>query len=77
MKPPYVRIIATCSVHGQFVAERKPNKPHEASRKSQLGFYDAVKCPKCPFWATINEQTMIPAKPADKNLTGILPGLEE
>lgn len=78
MKPPYVRIIATCSVHGQFTLERKPNKRRDNIPASRQGLYDAVKCPRCPYWATITAQTIITAAPvaADTNTTGILPGLE-
>jgi hypothetical protein len=77
MKPPYVRITATCSRHGQFTADRKPNTVREnGTRLNQLRLYDAVVCPRCRMWATINEQTMVVANEPDTELIGILPGLE-
>jgi hypothetical protein len=77
MKPPYVEITARCSSHGTFTLVRKPNKRRENIPASRQGFYDAVKCPRCPFWATIIEQTVITTAPvAATNTTGTLPGLE-
>ncbi len=77
MKPPYVLITAACTVHGQFQVERKPNKTPRQNRE-QEGFYDAVKCPVCPFWASITSQIMVttaPEKPAAA-MTDTLPGME-
>ena len=79
MKPPYIRIIATCSNHGQFQLDRKPNKRKDPPRGRE-GMYDAVKCPKCPYWATINHQVLVTINPAspdtDQNLIYTLPGME-
>ena len=79
MKPPFVRITAECRAgHGQFQVDRKPNK-RQAQRSQDQGFYDAVKCPVCPWWATITDQIMITADPAepDTNQTATLPGMED
>jgi hypothetical protein len=61
MKPPYVEITAECSNHGRFMVQRKPNKnPGTANEGGQAsGLYCAVKCPKCPWWATIIEQKLV------------------
>jgi ssDNA-binding Zn-finger/Zn-ribbon topoisomerase 1 len=75
MKPPYIDITAECSRHGQFRELRKPNKRTENIQKGQEGFYSAVKCPKCPWWATIITQNRITAdlaKPADQAHQGEL-----
>lgn len=76
MKPPYVVIQARCQAHGPFQVERKPNKRSDAPKDRQ-GFYDAVKCPKCPWWATIVKQYMITgidlAKGPDQTVTMELP----
>lgn len=78
MKPPYVKITAECQAHGRFQVERKPNKRHPDSSSPRDGLYDAVKCPKCPYWGTIIEQAIITVAPvaAATDTTGILPGLE-
>jgi hypothetical protein len=58
-----VEIEAKCSVHGRFQVQRKPNKrPDVGSGRKNNGFYDAVKCPVCPFWATIVSQKLIEGK---------------
>lgn len=62
MKPPYVRITARCEKHGVFVVEKKPNRTVStaAPRGTEpSGFYQAVKCPRCPFYAEITQQELI------------------
>lgn len=46
MKPPYVKIIAQCSIHGQLSDERKPNKLKDRP-KGREGLYDAIRCTRC------------------------------
>lgn len=77
MKPPYVKIIAQCSIHGQLSDERKPNKLKDRPRGRE-GLYDAIRCTRCGLWATITSQTLVvvdPVKPV-VDQTGTLPGLE-
>lgn len=76
MKPPFIKITATCQTHGRFMLERKPNKRTE-NIGDRHGLYDAVVCDKCRMWATIEHQELITAAPtAATNNTGTLPGLE-
>lgn len=80
MKPPFIRIIARCEKHGQFQVDRKPNSRRDTgSGKKANGMYDAVKCPRCPWWATIERQWLVTEEVAvaaveDRNIT--LPGME-
>lgn len=79
MKPLYILITAECHIHGRFQLERKPNKRVPTS-PDRAGFYDAVKCPKCPYWATIIGQqlaTVEDIKPATDGSAAeyFLPGL--
>jgi hypothetical protein len=63
----YVEITAECSKHGRFTVQKKPNRYQPDSGKKSDGMYSAVKCPKCPWWATILEQRMV--SPDGKNGT--------
>lgn len=64
MKPPYVDITAECVRHGLFRTLRKPNKNTDPGNgKNRAGLYDAVKCPKCPYWAKIVTQIIITGTP--------------
>lgn len=79
MKPPYIRITARCERHGVFQLARKPNKRVDTDNsRVRLGFYDAVKCPKCPWWADIVSQVIVAGEPAEtpSNASPSLPGME-
>uniref|UniRef100_C6E6T0 Uncharacterized protein n=1 Tax=Geobacter sp. (strain M21) TaxID=443144 RepID=C6E6T0_GEOSM len=55
-----VLITAECTCHGRFTVLRKLNKRQDTgSGRVNNGFYDAVKCPKCPWWAKIIEQKIV------------------
>lgn len=56
----YVEIVAECSRHGRFQVQKPLNKrPDNGSGRVNDGRYAAVKCPKCPWWATIVEQRLV------------------
>lgn len=59
MKKPFVLIAATCHKHGALHVERKPNSARPASGMAPTSFYQAVTCPKCRTWASIEQQTLI------------------
>jgi len=72
----YVEVVGECSVHGRFQVRRKPNKYRSDAGGAQDGLYCAVKCPVCPFYATIVSQVLVSpdrAKGADSQESMLLP----
>lgn len=65
----YVEITAVCNAHGRFTVKRKPNRNEAAVSggmpAAMVGLYQAVKCPKCPWWATILVQKMVDSEGTD------------
>lgn len=58
MNVPYVKIKATCSKHGQFLLQRKPNRTIPTAGNPSV-FYQAVTCPRCRLWMKIDDQVLV------------------
>jgi len=56
----FVDIVAECATHGRFQVRKKPNKnPPGSGTTLTAGYYQAVKCPVCPFWGKIISQSLV------------------